>query len=98
MKHPLKQALDAYDFKPQVHDHFDGSAHCVECQGFCQLTGADMAYTALVRALFDGEAWGEALNSPQEIPYIAIRQLRSAGVDTARFLARAKANTTLAKE
>lgn len=37
-----------------VHDHFDGSAHCVECGGNCVLTGGDLLATALVRELFEG--------------------------------------------
>lgn len=32
-----------------VHDHFDGSAHCVQCHGKCTLTGAELAYTQLLR-------------------------------------------------
>jgi hypothetical protein len=79
--------LDGYNFKPQVHDHFDGSSHCIECKGECELTGADMAYTALVRALFEGEAWGN-----QQIPYAAIKQLERANVNTRRLRERAQLN------
>lgn len=32
-----------------VHDHFDGSAHCVECGGTCKLTGDERAVTEVVR-------------------------------------------------
>ena len=32
-----------------VHDHFDGSAHCIECAGSCLLVGDDRAITDLVR-------------------------------------------------
>lgn len=32
-----------------VHDHFDGSAHCVECDGDCRLIGSDLLATKLVR-------------------------------------------------
>lgn len=32
-----------------VHDHFDGSAHCVQCGGECKLTGAERLATDLVR-------------------------------------------------
>ena len=37
----------------KIHDHFDGSAHCVECRGFCQLRGDDRALTDLVRFTCD---------------------------------------------
>lgn len=33
----------------EIHDHFDGTAHCVQCQGPCRLTGDDLAVTRLVR-------------------------------------------------
>ncbi len=49
------------DFR--VHDHFDGSAHCVECFGKCKLAGAELALTTLVRIIF--ESWaihGQAPN------------------------------------
>lgn len=32
-----------------IHDHFDGSLHCIECKGPCQLTGSSLAITGLVR-------------------------------------------------
>ena len=38
-----------------IHDHFDGSAHCMECRGPCQLTGESMFATYLVRAIV--ETW-----------------------------------------
>lgn len=40
---------------PAIHDHFDGSAHCVECGGPCRLTGGDLDLTMLVRYLFEEE-------------------------------------------
>jgi hypothetical protein len=33
---------------PQVHDHFDGSAHCVECEARCKLAGFDLGLTQFV--------------------------------------------------
>lgn len=48
----------------KIHDHFDGSAHCVECKGFCNLNGEDRAVTDLVRwtlefafSVHDGWMW-----------------------------------------
>ncbi len=48
------QKVADYSFLPKVHDHFAGSAHCVECGGHCTLTGADMAYTALFAVVVRG--------------------------------------------
>lgn len=39
-----------------VHDHFDGSAHCVECKGSCQLSGDALNVTRLVRSTIEREA------------------------------------------
>lgn len=33
----------------QIHDHFDGSMHCVECGGRCTLEGDERIVTELVR-------------------------------------------------
>lgn len=32
-----------------IHNHFNGSAHCVECNGSCCLTGMDKHLTQYVR-------------------------------------------------
>ena len=34
-----------------IHDHFNGSLHCVECSGPCLLTGSSLAVTEMVRNL-----------------------------------------------
>jgi hypothetical protein len=36
-----------------IHDHFSGSANCLECRGFCTLVGDDLAVTKLVRFTFE---------------------------------------------
>jgi hypothetical protein len=36
-----------------IHDHFDGSANCVECGGPCQLDGSDLLATQLLRIGFE---------------------------------------------
>jgi hypothetical protein len=36
-----------------IHDHFDGSAHCLECRGHCTLTGRDLDLTRVIRNLFE---------------------------------------------
>jgi hypothetical protein len=36
-----------------VHDHFDGSAHCVDCDGPCELSGDELHVTRLVRYVLE---------------------------------------------
>ncbi len=33
----------------EIHDHFDGEAHCIECRGRCALAGESLQLTRLVR-------------------------------------------------
>ncbi len=74
-----------YTEKAVCHDHFDGSAHCVECKGPCRLIGTEMAYTALVRAVFDNAAFlGIAP------PYSMTRQMEDSGVPVQNLWRRAK--------
>lgn len=73
-----------YDTYAVVHDHFEGSAHCVECGGDCKLTGTEMAYTALMRWLFDGEANGSIMS------HNALGQIARSGVDIEKFRTRAR--------
>ena len=40
-----------------VHDHFEGSAHCVECKGYCRLAGDDRALTRFVRYVLENFAY-----------------------------------------
>lgn len=53
----------------KVHDHFDGSFHCVECAGPCKLNGNDLLLTQLVCdtmtlwAIRGEEPWGMAKHS-----------------------------------
>jgi hypothetical protein len=42
-----------------VHDHFDGSAYCVECGGDCKLTGCELAFTSAVRFTLEAECYSE---------------------------------------
>jgi hypothetical protein len=39
-----------------IHDHFDGSAHCVECHGWFRLTGQSLALTEPIRNLLEAYA------------------------------------------
>lgn len=36
-----------------VHDHFDGSANCVECHGPCRLSGEACELTRLLRWILE---------------------------------------------
>jgi hypothetical protein len=36
-----------------IHDHFNGSAHCVQCAGQCRLTGESLQVTRLVRFVME---------------------------------------------
>jgi hypothetical protein len=65
-----------YDSKAVCHDHFAGSFHCVECGGECKLQGTEMAYTALVRAMFEFEHFTGMI-----IPQNITRQLQQSGVN-----------------
>jgi hypothetical protein len=47
-----------------IHDHFDGSANCVQCNGSCKLEDVRLMATELVRWMF--ERW--ALNYPGSEP------------------------------
>lgn len=76
--------MSNYDEKAVCHDHFDGSAHCVECGGPCRLTGSEMAYTALVRSVFDCAAF-----CGQIPPHSMMQQLIRSGIDAKKLWNRA---------
>jgi hypothetical protein len=40
-----------------AHDHFDGSAHCIECGGDCKLSGCELAFTCAVRYVLESEVY-----------------------------------------
>lgn len=68
-----------------IHDHFDGSAHCVECKGPCQLTGAERIATELARWLCERYA----INGWKELCVLERDTLEEAGVNPANFMKRA---------
>jgi len=60
-----------------AHNHLQGSAHCVECLGPCQLTDpTQSAYTGLIRALLESEVYGHG-----KMPYQAEWFLKEHGID-----------------
>jgi hypothetical protein len=66
-----------------VHDHFDGSRFCVECDGPCRLTGAALWLSEMVRWRF------LRIRSLDELSAVERNTLAAAGVDSKAFLARA---------
>jgi len=68
-----------------IHDHFNGSAHCVECGGFCALTGEARAVTEFIRFTLERMAhqgW-------RTVPYFERRAMIALGLNPEQFLARA---------
>jgi hypothetical protein len=37
----------------EIHDHFDGEFHCIECRGECVLSGDSRQLTRFVRNVFE---------------------------------------------
>lgn len=66
----------------EIHDHFDGSAHCVECQGQCRLPPAELLATGLIRDFC--EQWASGYSRPW------MMRLKDAGVNLTAFMERAK--------
>ena len=67
-----------------IHDHFDGSAHCVECDGPCKLTGDSLHLTQVVRAYFEECA----ITRRKPWPWMAY-YLKQTGLDINKHLRRA---------
>lgn len=61
-----------------IHNHFDGSEHCVECGGPCRLTGDSLALTRMVRCRLEREVY--ASKEPR-LSYGERAALRAAGYD-----------------
>ena len=56
-----------------IHDHFDGSAHCIECRGWCQLKGDDLELTRVFRNVLESYFYrGSWLPSQIETPMAAL--------------------------
>jgi hypothetical protein len=77
-----------------IHDHYDGSAHCVECGGPCRLVGSELALTRVVRAIFeqfDRETLESIYYDPPRPVFGFLRDmLIEAGVDVRKHAARAE--------
>jgi len=72
-----------------IHDHFDGSAHCVECSGHCALTGEARAVTEFIRFTLDRLAY----LGFREVPHFERRAMIALGLNPDLFMERALANT-----
>jgi hypothetical protein len=87
-----------------VHDHMDGSAHCVECGGTCVLTGADLLVTRMVRFLLAQESISPKWFIPpmiesslrEQIGESRLAELRARERQTTPDYLRAKRNTSVA--
>ncbi len=69
-----------------VHDHFDGSAHCVQCGGICMLTGAEKALTEMIRWRMEAISMAHGLG----LNMMELGTLKRIGVDVEAFMARAR--------
>lgn len=69
----------------KIHDHFDGSANCIECGGACKLEGDSLALTNVVRAYFE-----ECVRTKRPVYPWMSHFLKDAGLDIAKHWARAK--------
>jgi hypothetical protein len=78
-------ALSRNQKRARIHDHFNGSAHCIECEGQCQLTGADRLVTNLIRFIF--EQWASGYCTPS---LMLTETLKESDIDFEHFKTRAK--------
>jgi len=60
-----------------IHDHFHGSAHCVECGGPCNLIGEDRGVTEFVRFTLERLVF----NGWKKLPDFEREALLKMGVD-----------------
>jgi hypothetical protein len=49
----------------EIHDHFDGEAHCIECRGKCVQTGEALNLTRLIRKMCEFLASADHWIPPQ---------------------------------
>src|SRR5690606_11582489 len=70
----------------ELHDHFDGSAHCVQCNGPCTLTGANLFATDIIRNI--AEQWVRNVGFPD---MSMTSYLERRGVNVDRLTQRARA-------
>lgn len=73
-----------------LHDHFDGSANCVECKGPCKLKGQELLSTELLRMLFERYA----LSGWRELPQYEESILAKHEIDCVKLWRRAQEATT----
>ena len=68
-----------------IHDHFDGSAHCVECKGHCQQTGFERGATEIVRWMLERFAY----RGFRHVPVSEAESIRKMGADPEKLMQRA---------
>jgi len=69
----------------QIHDHFDGSAHCVQCGGECQLRGGERIATELIRWMCEAAA----LRGESKLRMCEEHVVRKSGADLTLLMTRA---------
>jgi hypothetical protein len=70
-----------HDSVPVFHNHFNGSARCVECAGPCKLTDpTQQALTCIVRTLWE-QSTGLPLGRNDAVPSLVRRALEEHGID-----------------
>lgn len=68
-----------------VHDHFDGSEHCLECRGPCRLRGPELVATGLARLIVESCA-----SRRVDLNHLERAALERAGARPDMMLARAR--------
>jgi len=79
----------------KIHDHFEGSSHCVQCGGYCCLEGDDLAVTNLLRSLFETAEYREV---PIQLNFIGREAISKLGVDFNLFARRAAVARRMKKQ
>lgn len=49
----------------EIHDHFDGEAHCIECRGVCNLEGESLRLTRFIRKVCEFLSYADHWIPPQ---------------------------------
>lgn len=69
----------------EIHDHFDGTEFCVQCNGRCKLDGLAMFASSMVRyAIY------AAVQNNRSLPHMVKYSIREAGLDVDALMARCR--------
>lgn len=67
----------------EIHDHFDGCAHCIECGGPCKLETQAFGISAFIRFTLESSA-RNSWNIPSSLMYQSLEKI--VGKERAREL------------